>query len=101
MVSKAYVEFGFFIDKLGKRARSDWLVYWSGNPTFFSFSYPYVIAYDPSFVEIRHIETGHLQQVIHTQNLKVLSSDPNVMDCVTESDDDSLHVFRLKSLTDF
>jgi RHO1 GDP-GTP exchange protein 1/2 len=82
------------------RARPELLINWSGNPTFFSFSYPYIIAFDPSFIEIRNVDTGLLQQVIHTPNLKVLSTDPSLMDCVMDGDGDLLQVFRLKLLAE-
>lgn len=36
---------------------------------------PYVLAFEPSFVEIRHIESGAMQQVIQGQNLRLLFAD--------------------------
>lgn len=30
---------------------------WEGNPTAFAFRYPYIVAFDSSFIEIRHIDT--------------------------------------------
>jgi uncharacterized protein YllA (UPF0747 family) len=36
---------------------------------------PYVIAVEPSFVEVRHIETGLLSQVIQGSNLRLLFAD--------------------------
>jgi hypothetical protein len=36
---------------------------------------PYVLAFEPSFVEIRHIETGLLSQVIQGSNLRLLFAD--------------------------
>lgn len=87
---------------MGRRVRNDWIVYWSGNPTFFSFIHPYIIAFDTSFIEIRHIETGNIQQVIHAQNLRVLSVDPSVMECVMDSPDlDSQIVFKLRIQSEF
>ncbi|KAJ3362024.1 guanine nucleotide exchange factor 10-like protein [Kappamyces sp. JEL0680] len=97
-----YNDFGFFIDKLGRRAKREWIVYWSGNPSSFSFMHPYIIAYEAMFIEIRHIETGQLQQVIHTPNLKVLSVDPALTYCVAESVDspEFQTVFKLRQLHD-
>lgn len=34
--------------------------------------YPYVLAFEPSFVEVRHVETGNLMQVIQGSNLRCL-----------------------------
>lgn len=36
---------------------------------------PYVLAFEPSFVEIRHIETGLMSQVIQGTNLRLLFAD--------------------------
>lgn len=36
---------------------------------------PYVLAFEPSFVEIRHIETGLMSQVIQGSNLRLLFAD--------------------------
>jgi hypothetical protein len=36
---------------------------------------PYVLAFEPHFVEIRHIETGLLSQVIQGSNLRLLFAD--------------------------
>lgn len=34
--------------------------------------YPFVLAFEPNFVEIRHVETGRLVQVIQSHNLRAL-----------------------------
>jgi hypothetical protein len=60
-----------------------------------------VIAYEPSFIEIRHVETGFLQQVLYFTGLKVLSVDSTLnTHLVAESSDSSdfQHVFKLKQL---
>jgi hypothetical protein len=36
---------------------------------------PYVLAFEPSFVEIRHIETGFMTQVIQGTNMRLLFAD--------------------------
>lgn len=37
--------------------------------------FPYVLAFEPTFVEIRHVETGLLSQVIQGNNLRLLFAD--------------------------
>lgn len=37
--------------------------------------YPYVLAFEPTFVEIRHVETGLISQVIQGNNLRLLFAD--------------------------
>lgn len=37
--------------------------------------YPYVLAFEPTFVEIRHVETGSMSQIVQGNNLRCLFSD--------------------------
>ena len=37
--------------------------------------YPYVLAFEPTFVEIRHVETGSMSQIIQGNNLRCLFAD--------------------------
>ncbi|KAF9962840.1 RHO1 GDP-GTP exchange protein 2, partial [Modicella reniformis] len=67
-----YEEFSFYVDKTGRRARNGWIIHWEGVPTFCALSLPYVIAFDPSFIEIRHVETGDLVQIIQGNNIRCL-----------------------------
>lgn len=52
-----YSELAFYIDKKGKRVRKDWSISWEGNPTAFSFRFPYVVAFNTNFIEVRHMDT--------------------------------------------
>ncbi len=59
------IEFGFFVDKYGRRSSSsDLCIRWASRPTFFVVEIPYIIAYGPSFIEVRHMETGSLVQIL-------------------------------------
>jgi len=84
-----YDDFAFYVNKNGWRSRQKWAIIWEGNPTSFGKSsaalllvanvsamqYPFVIAFDPSFVEIRHVETGGLVQVIPGGGISCLFAD--------------------------
>jgi len=70
-----YDEFAFYVNKSGRRSRKEFMVHWEGMPTGFALHEPYVLAFEPSFVEIRHIETGLLSQVIQGSNLRLLFAD--------------------------
>ncbi|KAH7924273.1 CNH-domain-containing protein [Leucogyrophana mollusca] len=70
-----YDEFAFYVDKNGCRSRQDFMVHWKGSPTGFALRYPFVLAFEPTFVEIRHVETGLVSQVIQGNNLRLLFSD--------------------------
>jgi hypothetical protein len=39
---------------------------------FAALHYPYILAFEPTFVEIRHIETGLLVQIIKGNNIQLL-----------------------------
>ncbi|GAN06050.1 CNH-domain-containing protein [Mucor ambiguus] len=71
-----YNEIAFYIDKKGRRIRSDWIINWEGHPTAFAFRYPYIVAFDSSFIEIRHVNTGDLTQIITGHNIRCLRSEP-------------------------
>ncbi|KAI8328261.1 CNH domain-containing protein, partial [Chlamydoabsidia padenii] len=80
-----YNDLAFYIDKKGRRVREDWMMQWEGHPTAFAYHYPYLAAFDTSFIEIREIETGHLAQVIPGNNIRCLKPDPSdVIHCVME-----------------
>jgi CNH domain len=51
------IEYAFYIDGKGRRKRSGFLIEWEGQPESFAFSYPYVLAFEPNFIEIRHMLT--------------------------------------------
>ncbi|KIM25430.1 hypothetical protein M408DRAFT_331185 [Serendipita vermifera MAFF 305830] len=67
-----YDEWAFFVDKHGFRARGEWKACWEGRPTAFAFHYPYVIAVEPTFIEIWDVTTCTIKQVIHGDNLRCL-----------------------------
>ncbi|KAL7269219.1 RHO1 GDP-GTP exchange protein 2 [Rhizina undulata] len=67
-----YSDFSFFVNRNGWRARPDWLITWEGQPTSFALSYPYILAFEPSFIEIRSVETGGLVHIITGKNIRML-----------------------------
>ncbi|WFD06186.1 RHO1 GDP-GTP exchange protein 2 [Malassezia vespertilionis] len=70
-----YNEFAFYVNKNGWRAKGGWIIHWNGNPTSFALHYPYLLAFEPSFVEVRHVESGTLHQVITGHNLRCIFND--------------------------
>ncbi|RCH90408.1 RHO1 GDP-GTP exchange protein 2, partial [Rhizopus stolonifer] len=52
--------------------RPDWLINWEGHPLSFVYHYPYILAFDSSFIEIRHVNTGELVQIIPGHNIRSL-----------------------------
>ena len=69
-----YNEFSFFVNRNGWRARPDWKIDWEGRPNCFALSHPYLLAFEPGFIEIRHLETSNLIHIITGKNIRMLHS---------------------------
>ncbi|KAI4275869.1 MAG: hypothetical protein LQ337_002874 [Flavoplaca oasis] len=67
-----YTDFSFFVNRNGWRARSDWIINWEGRPSSFALSHPYLLAFEPNFIEIRHLETAALVYIITAKNIRML-----------------------------
>lgn len=67
-----YSDFSFFVNRNGWRARPDWQIAWEGQPTAFALSYPYILAFEPSFIEIRDVETGSPVHIVTGKNIRML-----------------------------
>ncbi|ORZ25987.1 CNH domain-domain-containing protein [Absidia repens] len=65
-----YNEFGFFVDQRGRWIRSSHIMEWEGEPDAFALSYPYVLAFEPGFIEVRNILTGEVDQLIRGKNIR-------------------------------
>ncbi|KAG6826132.1 hypothetical protein H0H93_016783, partial [Arthromyces matolae] len=63
-------EFGIYVDKKGVPSRSECTVEWEGNAESAAFHAPYVLLFDPRFIEVRHVETGRLSQIVMGQEVR-------------------------------
>ncbi|EJT70353.1 Rho1 guanine nucleotide exchange factor 1 [Gaeumannomyces tritici R3-111a-1] len=68
-----YSEFSFFVNRNGWRARPEWRIDWEGTPQSFALSYPWILAFEPNFIELRHIDSGAVHIVPH-KNIRMLHS---------------------------
>ncbi|GAO17764.1 hypothetical protein UVI_02006400 [Ustilaginoidea virens] len=68
-----YSEFSFFVNRNGWRARPEWRIDWEGTPQNFALSYPWILAFEPNFIELRNIENGAVHIVPH-KNIRMLHS---------------------------
>nr|AFO85415.1 Rho guanyl nucleotide exchange factor [Claviceps paspali] len=68
-----YSEFSFFVNRNGWRARPEWRIDWEGTPQSFALSYPWILAFEPNFIELRSIENGAVHIVPH-KNIRMLHS---------------------------
>ncbi|KAI9835345.1 MAG: RHO1 GDP-GTP exchange protein 2 [Thelocarpon superellum] len=69
-----YTDYSFFVNRNGWRAKADWKITWEGQPTAFALSYPYILAFEPSFIEIRNVETSVLEHILTAKNIRLLHS---------------------------
>lgn len=67
-----YDEFAFFVNRNGWRARPNWVIHWEGICEATALHYPYILAFEPSFVEIYHVETGALVQIVPGNHIRLV-----------------------------
>ena len=80
-----YNEFSFFVNRNGWRARADWKIDWEGKPSCFALSHPYLLAFEPGFIEIRHLETSNLIHIITGKNIRMLHSSTREVNIINKS----------------
>jgi hypothetical protein len=59
-----YIEFGLFVNKHGDPSRKNSTVEWEGTADRVALHAPYILLFDPRFIEVRHVDTGRLAQII-------------------------------------
>ncbi|KAI9478501.1 MAG: CNH domain-containing protein [Benjaminiella poitrasii] len=82
---------------------------WEGNPDNIIYQYPYIVAFSSQFIEVRHVDTGDLVQIIPGDQIRLTyyqqapsttdNTTPAVMiqGCMTHSQrSDVQHIFYLK-----
>ncbi|GAA5808893.1 hypothetical protein MFLAVUS_002292 [Mucor flavus] len=67
-----YNAFAFMVNVHGGLVRDVPLIEWEGVPQSVAFYYPYVIGFDPRFIEVRHVETGELVQILAGTHMRCL-----------------------------
>ncbi|KAI9505803.1 CNH domain-containing protein [Coemansia spiralis] len=95
-----YDVFAFYVNRNGQRARHNWMIHWVGMPTSFKFEYPYILAFDSQFIEVHHVETAAMVQVMITGNCTSLSPNKTHVNlCVTSpSPTQSQEVMRIQHI---
>ncbi|KAK5816813.1 hypothetical protein F5H01DRAFT_187035 [Linnemannia elongata] len=73
-----YTDFAFTMTKAGGLAPKAFIE-WEGRPDSFALVHPYIIAVENDLIEIRHVETGALEQLIFGDNIRLLYSDVDLM----------------------
>jgi hypothetical protein len=65
-------EFGLYVDKHGETSRPNGAIEWEGNAERVALHFPYILLFDSKFIEIRHIGTGQLSQIIQGQDVRCI-----------------------------
>ncbi|GBE78752.1 Dbl domain-containing protein [Sparassis crispa] len=65
-------EFGLFVDSGGRVGLSAQMIEWEATAERTAFHPPYVLLFNSRFIEIRHVETGNLMQVILGDDMRCI-----------------------------
>ncbi|KAI0924365.1 hypothetical protein AcW2_005263 [Taiwanofungus camphoratus] len=67
-----YDEFGLYVDRHGDPSRSMGTIEWEGTAEHVAWHPPYVLLFDTRFIEVRHVETGRLAQIITGNDMRCI-----------------------------
>ncbi|CAI5756552.1 unnamed protein product [Candida verbasci] len=70
----SYSEFVFLINKNGWRTNHEWGIFWEGNPQNIALFFPYILSFEPSFIEIRDLHSTNLLRSLIGENIRFLHS---------------------------
>ncbi|KAI9247315.1 CNH domain-containing protein [Sporodiniella umbellata] len=88
-----YNEFAFLVDQRGRFIQSSKIIDWEGTPDSFALSYPYLLAFEPGFIEVRNVNTGNLEQVLRGKNIRCTSNNTqsSIIQCSMNDPEDDGH----------
>ena len=67
-VTNSSTEYGMYVDKRGAPSRTPPTIEWEGVARHAAWHAPYVLLFCTAFIEVRHVESGRLAQVISGQD---------------------------------
>ncbi|KIJ21217.1 hypothetical protein PAXINDRAFT_96076 [Paxillus involutus ATCC 200175] len=67
-----YNEFGIYLNKHGEPIRGSSTVEWEGNAAHVAMYWPYILLFNPRFIEVRHASKGHLVQIIFGDEIRCI-----------------------------
>lgn len=65
-------EFGLYVNRHGDPSRTKNTVEWEGTAERVAWHPPYVLLFDSRFIEVRHVETGRLCQIIPGNDIRCI-----------------------------
>ncbi|KAK6198157.1 putative rho1 gdp-gtp exchange protein 2 [Scheffersomyces amazonensis] len=69
-----YTEFVFLINKNGWRSNHEWGFKWEGMPQNVALFFPYLLSFEPNFIEIRDLHSTSLLRALVGENIRFLHS---------------------------
>lgn len=66
------LEFGIYVDRYGDPSRATGLIEWEGTAERVACHTPYILLFDSRFIEVRHIDTGRLAQIIQGTEIRCI-----------------------------
>jgi hypothetical protein len=70
VISPIFSEFGLYVNRHGDPSRTKGTIEWEGTAEHVAWHPPYILIFDSRFIEVRHVETGRLCQVIPGNDLR-------------------------------
>jgi len=67
-----YTEFGLYVNKHGDPSRHTGSIEWEGTAERVALHPPYILLFDTRFIEVRHVQTGRLAQIIPGHDVRCL-----------------------------
>jgi len=68
--SPFFTEFGLYVNRHGDPSRIKGTIEWEGTAEHVAWHPPYILIFDSRFIEVRHVETGRLCQIISGHDLR-------------------------------
>ena len=66
------IEFGLYVNKNGDPIRRMGTIEWEGTAERVAWHPPHILLFDSRFIEIRHVETGRLVQIISGNDMRCI-----------------------------
>ncbi|KAL4062545.1 CNH domain-containing protein [Scleroderma citrinum] len=67
-----YDEFGIYVNKHGAPSRPTGTIEWEGTAERVAMHWPYILLFDSRFMEVRHVSTGLLAQIIPGNEIRCI-----------------------------
>jgi RHO1 GDP-GTP exchange protein 1/2 len=70
--SSFLAEFGLYVNRHGDPSRTNGTIEWEGTAEHVAWHPPYILIFNSRFIEVRHVETGRLCQIISGHDLRCI-----------------------------